>query len=167
MKRKNAFLTFLTSLIPGVGQMYQGYMKRGLSMSIVLCISIAICTLFGTPILALPILVIIAYSFFDTYNIYNRKEDYLKEDEYLWNLENKNNILKFDLSKRHRIIGFILVFIGMYIIFTTLFRSLSNMFELDWLNTFVYLVERYLPMIVISAISISFGIKLLSKNKGE
>ena len=28
---KNGFLTFCFSFIPGAGQMYQGYMKRGLS----------------------------------------------------------------------------------------------------------------------------------------
>ena len=30
--KKNGFLTFCFAFIPGAGQMYQGYMKRGLSM---------------------------------------------------------------------------------------------------------------------------------------
>ena len=29
---KNGFLTFCCAFIPGAGQMYQGYMKRGLSL---------------------------------------------------------------------------------------------------------------------------------------
>ena len=34
MIRKNKFLTFCFALIPGVGQLYQGYMKRGVSLMI-------------------------------------------------------------------------------------------------------------------------------------
>ena len=29
---KNGFLTFCCAFVPGAGQMYQGYMKRGLSL---------------------------------------------------------------------------------------------------------------------------------------
>jgi TM2 domain-containing membrane protein YozV len=32
IKKKNSFLTFIFSLIPGAGQMYLGFMKRGLSL---------------------------------------------------------------------------------------------------------------------------------------
>ena len=30
--KKNGILTFLFAFVPGAGQMYQGYMKRGLSL---------------------------------------------------------------------------------------------------------------------------------------
>ena len=32
---KNGFLTFCCAFIPGAGQMYQGYMKRGLSLILI------------------------------------------------------------------------------------------------------------------------------------
>ena len=35
---KNGFLTFCCAFIPGAGQMYQGYMKRGLSLILTACL---------------------------------------------------------------------------------------------------------------------------------
>ena len=32
--KKNGFLTFIFACIPGAGQMYYGYMQRGLSIAI-------------------------------------------------------------------------------------------------------------------------------------
>ena len=70
--KKNLFLTFCFSFIPGAGQMYQDYMKRGVSICIlfVACISVAIMT--SLPIFIMPALIVYAYSFFDTYNIRNK-----------------------------------------------------------------------------------------------
>ena len=33
MNRKHGLLLFLCALVPGCGQMYQGYMKRGISLT--------------------------------------------------------------------------------------------------------------------------------------
>ena len=35
---KNGFSTFCCAFIPGAGQMYQGYMKRGLSLILTACL---------------------------------------------------------------------------------------------------------------------------------
>ena len=43
--KKNAFLTFIFACIPGAGQMYYGYMKRGLSMITIFCLIIMASTL--------------------------------------------------------------------------------------------------------------------------
>ena len=40
--KKNGILTLLFAFIPGAGQMYQGYMKRGLSLITMFCLSIVI-----------------------------------------------------------------------------------------------------------------------------
>ena len=41
--KKNGFLTFIFACIPGAGQMYYGYMQRGLSivMMLILCLMAA------------------------------------------------------------------------------------------------------------------------------
>ena len=36
---KNGILTFLFAFCPGAGQMYQGYMKRGLSLITMFCVA--------------------------------------------------------------------------------------------------------------------------------
>ena len=38
--KKNGILTLLVACIPGAGQMYQGYMKRGLSLITMFCLFI-------------------------------------------------------------------------------------------------------------------------------
>ena len=43
---KNGFLTLLFAFIPGAGQMYQGYMKRGLSLILMCCAIGAVAALF-------------------------------------------------------------------------------------------------------------------------
>ena len=69
MKKKNGFLTLVFACFPGAGQMYQGYMKRGISLTL------ACCTLFSlTMYLYLTYLLIFLiplwlFSFFDSYNL--------------------------------------------------------------------------------------------------
>ena len=43
--KKNALLTFIFACIPGAGQMYYGYMKRGLSLITFFCLFIMAGTL--------------------------------------------------------------------------------------------------------------------------
>ena len=47
MKRKSGFLTFCLAFCPGAGQMYQGYMKRGLSLMLMCCVIGVLAMLLG------------------------------------------------------------------------------------------------------------------------
>ena len=66
--KKNGILTFLFAFVPGAGQMYQGYMKRGLSLITLffLCIMAGMLLL---EQLVLTALIVWMYSFFDTFNL--------------------------------------------------------------------------------------------------
>ena len=64
--KKNGFLTFIFACIPGAGQMYYGYMQRGLSIAMMLMLCVMAATVIQ-PLLFLC-LVIWMYSFFDTYD---------------------------------------------------------------------------------------------------
>ena len=61
---KNGILTFLFAFCPGAGQMYQGYMKRGLSLILTACLIGMVSSLLN-PVLLL-LVVVWMYSFFDT-----------------------------------------------------------------------------------------------------
>ena len=65
--KKNGFLTFIFACIPGAGQMYYGYMQRGLSIAMILILCVMAATVVE-PLLFLC-LVIWMYSFFDTYDL--------------------------------------------------------------------------------------------------
>ena len=85
--KKNILLTFMFSFIPGAGQMYQEYMKRGLSIMILAAMFLTLAAITGSIIFIMPIIIIAAYSFFDTYNIRNRIDGRTTElkDDYIWN----------------------------------------------------------------------------------
>ena len=65
--KKNGILTLLFAFIPGAGQMYQGYMKRGLSL-VLMAAAIGMAAMLIPPI-AFALLVVFMYSFFDTFNL--------------------------------------------------------------------------------------------------
>ena len=50
--KKNAFLTFIFACIPGAGQMYYGYMKRGTSLLVYFCLFIMLGAIIS-PLVAL------------------------------------------------------------------------------------------------------------------
>ncbi len=62
-KQKNEYITFLCAFIPGIGQMYLGYKKRGFIFFIlfVLCLLLRITSYFG--------IIIWLFTFFDTFKL--------------------------------------------------------------------------------------------------
>ena len=79
---KNGFLTFCCAFVPGAGQMYQGYMKRGLSLILTACCIGMVSSLLN-PVLLL-LVVVWMYSFFDTFNLRAQIiADTAPEDDYL------------------------------------------------------------------------------------
>ena len=70
MERRNGFLTFLTSLIPGVGYMYLGLMRKGIEAFLVFLLVPRILDIFTFGVVGhLVGLVIWCYTFIDTYHI--------------------------------------------------------------------------------------------------
>lgn len=67
MTHRNGFLLFISSCLSGCGQMYQGYMKRGLSLLLAFCLILFASTYFFLGALALFLPVIWLYAFFDSY----------------------------------------------------------------------------------------------------
>ena len=68
MTHRNGFLLFISSCLSGCGQMYQGYMKRGLSLLLAFCLILFASTYFflGALALFLPVS-LAALCLFDSY----------------------------------------------------------------------------------------------------
>ena len=64
---KNGFLTLCFAFVPGAGQMYQGYMKRGFSVALLFAASVVAAALVPVCIALVP--VIYMYSFFDALDL--------------------------------------------------------------------------------------------------
>ena len=75
MTHRNGFLLFISSCLSGCGQMYQGYMKRGLSLLLAFCLILFASTYFFLGALALFLPVIWLYAFFDSYALRSQLAD--------------------------------------------------------------------------------------------
>lgn len=163
--KKNLFFTLCFSLCPGAGQMYQGYMKRGLSILILFAISFAIFATVEVPFFAIPLPVIFIYSFFDTFNIRSiLGTDEKFEDKYIWET---SEILKTSSvtksSSIKKFFGIILVFVGVYILIYNTLPSIFRAFGLSYIARYLNIAGSYLTPILISVLSIFFGMKMIIK----
>lgn len=156
--KKNLFLTFCFSFIPGAGQMYQNYMKRGLSLMCIGAVLLILAIMTETVIFVVPFLVVMAYSFFDTYNIRNEMgTENQAKDEYI--LEEFN----FDKLKNNKLLGIGVILIGVYILFNNILYGIARETGIRVLIDFIRTIRTYLPSLIVSAITIGVGMKMISK----
>ena len=160
MNHKSGILLFLCSCIPGCGQMYQGYMKRGVSLLGMCCAIIGIASFLNIGELAILLPVVWIYAFFDSYNLRNQPEDNMQSDEYLFGLSDLDSQrLSALCMRRHSIIGWVLVILGIYMLYDTfmrrIMRVISDIPGMEWTYG---LVVYDLPRLAITVLVILLGL---------
>lgn len=165
MKRKNGFFTFCCALIPGAGEMFLGYLKRGLSLMIIFALVAGIAMSYGFEIVAVLLPVIWFYSFFDTFNLKSKIEtdENIPADDFLFHLSSNGDLEQL-LKKRHKFIGAALIFIGGYTILDRAFMrwlwQISDVFPSE-LQDLISSVIRSVPTLAVSIAIIYVGMKLV------
>lgn len=162
---KNGLLTLLFAFIPGAGQMYQGYMKRGLSLMLMCCAICVLAVLFS-PI-AFFLLVVFMYSFFDTLNL--RAQIALGNapaDDYLVHLDPKDKRLARLLLDSHKLVGWALIAFGALIAYQSLIMNILGDLVYRWGHSSpafraLYLVMASLPDVVVCVALIVCGVWLV------
>ena len=179
--KKNGFLTFIFACIPGAGQMYYGYMQRGLSIAMILILCVMAATVVQ-PLLFLC-LVIWMYSFFDTYDLIRHMAAGEPKEDSLLVLGNYEEIKKL-IPQHNRLIGWGLIGFGVWALYDLLignwvYKILTNVLGYGhawdiiistWLytllcnlvgNGYAYDIITGIPNVVIAALLIFAGLKLL------
>lgn len=162
---KNGLLTLLFAFIPGAGQMYQGYMKRGLSLMLMCCAICVLAVLFS-PI-AFFLLLVFMYSFFDTLNL--RAQIALGNapaDDYLVHLDPKDKRLARLLLDSHKLVGWALIAFGALIAYQNLIMNILGDLVYRWGHSSpvfraLYLVMASLPDVVVCVVLIVCGVWLV------
>ena len=162
---KNGLLTLLFAFIPGAGQMYQGYMKRGLSLMLMCCAICVLAVLFS-PI-AFFLLLVFMYSFFDTLNL--RAQIALGNapaDDYLVHLDPKDKRLARLLLDSHKLVGWALIAFGALIAYEQIIMNTLGDILWRWgqkapVWRAIYLVMDQLPEVVLCVALILCGIWLV------
>jgi hypothetical protein len=167
-KEKSKFLTFCFSLLPGAGHMYMGFMKMGLSFMAMFFFGIFLSSFLDIGPLLVVLPLIWFYSFFDCINKrYSSDEEFLLlEDNYLFSAD---ELVKIDkgMFKKHRLLGgVLLVFLGGYLIWNNIINSLSSYMPSE-LYMALSNVTRVAPQIIVGAIIIAVGAKLIIGKKRE
>jgi len=176
--KKNRFLTFLFSLIPGCGLMYLGYMKKGLQVMLMFTAAAFMCWFFspynigwlmGFFLLLLPI--IWFYQMFDAMHTVVRMraqgiEMPTDDGFYL-----PDNMAQFSPLKNRaiaKVAAAILIIAGS---FTLILGVLNSLLQIPWISEnwnanymFIIIRNNMIP-VVVSIILIIAGIRLL-KGKG-
>ncbi len=155
--KKSGFLTFCCAFVPGAGQMYQGYMKRGLSLITFFCLSIVFSAIFSYAAVLCPI--IWMYSFFDTFNI--RNGALMEPDHYLLS-EGKVQKIREVLYKRPMVSGGLLLLLGAWVLFDAFVAPV--LYEMAVMagvrDLYYYTFYRNLPTLVIGVLVIYAGFRL-------
>ena len=145
---KNGFLTFCCAFIPGAGQMYQGYMKRGLSLILTACLIGMVSSLLN-PVLLL-LVVVWMYSFFDT----------------LIHFDPRDKRLARALLDSHKLVGWLLIAFGALIAYQNLIMNTLGDLVYRWGHSSpvfraLYLVMDSLPDVVVCVVLIVCGVWLV------
>lgn len=162
---KNGFLTFCCAFIPGAGQMYQGYMKRGLSLILTACLIGMVSSLLN-PVLLL-LVVVWMYSFFDTFNLRAQIiADTAPEDDYLVHFDPRDRRLARALLDSHKLVGWLLIAFGALIAYQNLIMNTLGDLVYRWGHSSpvfraLYLVMDSLPDVVVCVVLIVCGVWLV------
>ena len=169
--KKNGILTFLFAFVPGAGQMYQGYMKRGLSLITLFFL----CIMAGMLLepLVLTALIVWMYSFFDTFNL---RAQFIAgtapADDYLVHFNTKDARLTLFFRDSHKLVGWALIALGAMVAYQNIIMRVLGDVMWRWGQNSpffraVYLMLDELPEVVVCVALIVCGVWLVRGPKGK
>lgn len=162
MERRSGFLTFLSALIPGVGYMYLGLIKRGVQALMLFLLIEPVCRLLSigylSDIIQLPFW---CFTFFDTFSIARRLDrgEYVPDSEFIFKKYTEgSNAQQFsaNISRNFLIyFAYALIIIGSLAIIDKLFNGYE-----------IYsLIRSYVSTYFFPVLFVLAGVYLLFKNK--
>lgn len=170
-KKKNKGWTFICSLLPGAGEMYMGFMKKGVSIMglFFVTIAIAVCLNIGPLTILLPI--IWCYSFFDVHNMNSMTDEefYALEDDYLYHLDGVLPMEKIG-KKQNRIIAAILIIAGVCILWNQMVHLLRSYMWKILPDSVAGIISDFLynvPQFVVAIALIAVGVHLIKGKKKQ
>ncbi|MDD7390415.1 MAG: hypothetical protein PUG60_12340 [Lachnospiraceae bacterium] len=164
--KKNGFLTFICSLFPGVGEMYLGFMKQGISLMALFFGICALCSFFrfDAGLFILPI--VWCYSFFHVHNLKSLTDEEFRqvEDDFLIRLPEHTEL--YLSRKKQLILAWACIIIGAYALLNILLDMLYRIIP-SWLYDMIYDCTYLLPQIILSLLLIALGVHLIRGKKTQ
>lgn len=166
-KKKRGLWLFISSLIPGAGEMYLGFKKQGISIMLLFFSLFALGMFTGLDFIIWFTPIIWFYSFYNVHNLKSLPDEefYSLDDNYVLHLDEFTGDISGILKKHHTLVAGLLIVFGVSI----LWRGISDVFY--WflpgpLSSIFNGLGYSLPQIIIGAFILIAGICLLN-NKRE
>lgn len=174
-KKKNRFLLFWFSLLPGAGELYLGFMKTGLSLISVFGLSVMLTSFVGWGVLSVISFVIWLYGFFHANNLgaLSDEEFYRVEDEYFFGLGDTEveSVKKTFTGKYRKGFAVLLILMGISMLWETVCRGVrlfaGNEFYNMYFLKITNVINNEMPRTLIAVVVILFGIKLIQGKRAE
>jgi TM2 domain-containing membrane protein YozV len=167
-KKKGSFLTFCFSLLPGAGQMYMGFMKRGISLMSFFFLLIFLASWFRLESIMLIMPIIFFYAFFDTHNIraMSDEEFYALEDDYILYPELVKEKVRILQGKYRTVFAGALIVIGISILWNNMFDMFRNILP-DIMIRILRDLGYYVPQLFVGTAIIALGVYLIRGKKKD
>lgn len=174
-KKKNRFLLFCFSFLPGAGEMYFGLMKTGLSLLGIFAVSVMLTGYMQIGVVMFVPFVVWVYSFFHANNMgaLSDEEFGRLKDEYLFGLgEEEFGAVRDSIVKKYRkALAIILIVLGITMLWQSCCRMLRHIvgsdFYFEYLSRFTGIISDDLPRVIVALVIVWFGIKLIRGKKEE
>lgn len=170
-KKKNRFLTFCFSLLPGAGEMYMGFMRAGLSLMLLFVFAIMIPVFLRLDELVVLAVVVWFYSFFHANHLasLNDEEFARVEDQYLYGLDTLSGGKDF-VAKYRKWVAVILILVGTLLLWNSVMDLLRDLLR-NILPSVIYSVLNrvgyYIPRVLAAVLIIVAGGKMIGGRKQQ
>ncbi len=161
--KKSPFLIFCFSFIPGAGAMYLGYMKRGLGLITLFCLSIMATAVI--PLFGFVIPVIWMYSFFDTYNLRTQLWNGTAPADAFPMLDGSLRGLNLKANGLNKLLGAGLILVGGWMILQSFVQPILYDLAERFNFPLLYSLMNDLWRLLISVLLIWMGVRLAFGNR--
>lgn len=164
--QKNRFWTFCFSLVPGAGEMYFGLYRMGISLMLCFLALLFVPIALNLSVFSVLAIVLWFYSFLHVHNLRNLPlEEFCQiEDKCIW--EDLNLNFKWN-SAYKTVVALVLIVVGIFLLWDNFSDLLWMVLPGGIISDFIYSLTYRLPRIVIAAVIIFLGVKLIGGKKKE
>lgn len=168
-KKKNKFLTFICSLLPGAGEMYMGFMKMGVSLMSCFFLAVMLVNMGMFDFMALIAAIVWFYSFFHVHHLAGLPDEMFFEvkDVYLLPFAGKEDEKIMITGKYRKVAAVILIFIGISGLLKSFYYVAADYFPFMVQVILSDLIFYYLPRSAFSIAIIVLGIYMIRGKKKQ
>lgn len=167
-RKKNGFITFCCSFLPGAGEMYMGFMKMGLSLMGLFWALICLAAMLNIGPIIFVTIVVWFYSFFHVHNLAGLSEEQFAgvKDEYLFHVDTVFEMEKGKVQKYRKGFAAVLIIMGALLLWNG-FTDICYSYLPDYIVRVLRNIGYSVPQMVVGAAIIVGGFYMIRGKKKE